>query len=49
MHLEKRTLPLMVEVWGDRLWKHKDGLVGVCCNMFVVVGATRARGHVSSA
>ena len=47
--LEKRMRPLTLEVWEELLWKHRDGLIGVCCSMLVVVGAARVRGHVSCA
>ena len=43
--LEKRTCPRKVEVWGELLWKRRRGPVGVYCNMPVVVGVARARGH----
>ena len=44
--LEMRTLPLMVEVWEEPLWKRRDGLLGVCCSILVAVGVARARGRI---
>lgn len=44
--LEKRTLPLIVEVWEEPLWTRRDEPIGVCCSTLVAVGAARAREHI---